>query len=160
MKTNIRTATIHDVEQMVPLLIALDRLHAEAYPTIFDESKIKYDIRKSFLLENINKPDNLFLLAESRQYIIGIIHCYIQETKNQPIKKDKKSVVLSDLYVVENFRNNGIAQQLIKTTVDTIKGKWAVNDMFLNVFNENKEAIKLYEKCGFQQQFTRYFITI
>jgi len=157
---NIRTATINDIEQIVPLLIALDELHAKVYPTVFDESKIKEDIRQSFLLENINTPNNLFLIAELEKNIIGIVHCYIQETKNHPIKKDKKIAVLSDLYVDENYRNKGIAQKLINKALETIKEIWIVNDVVLNVFNENQEAIKLYEKSGFQKQFTRYSISI
>jgi len=157
---NIRTATINDIEQIVPLLIALDELHAKMYPTVFDESKIKEDIRQSFLLENINTPNNLFLIAELEKNIIGIVHCYIQETKNHPIKKDKKIAVLSDLYVDENYRNKGIAQKLINKALETIKEIWIVNDVVLNVFNENQEAIKLYEKSGFQKQFTRYSISI
>jgi ribosomal protein S18 acetylase RimI-like enzyme len=157
---NIRTATINDIEQIVPLLIALDELHAKMYPTVFDETKIKEDIRQSFLLENINTPNNLFLLAESEKNIVGIVHCYIQETKNHPIKKDKKVAVLSDLYVDENYRNKVIAQKLINKALETIKEIWIVNDVVLNVFNENQEAIKLYEKSGFQKQFTRYSISI
>ncbi len=160
MSMNIRTATINDIEQIVPLLIALDELHAKMYPTVFDESKIKEDIRQSFLLENINTPNNLFLIAELEKNIIGIVHCYIQETKNHPIKKDKKIAVLSDLYVDENYRNKGIAQKLINKALETIKEIWIVNDVVLNVFNENQEAIKLYEKSGFQKQFTRYSISI
>ena len=159
MSMNIRTATINDIEQIVPLLIALDELHAKMYPTVFDESK-KEDIRQSFLLENINTPNNLFLIAELEKNIIGIVHCYIQETKNHPIKKDKKIAVLSDLYVDENYRNKGIAQKLINKALETIKEIWIVNDVVLNVFNENQEAIKLYEKSGFQKQFTRYSISI
>lgn len=160
MSMNIRTATINDIEQIVPLLIALDELHAKMYPTVFDETKIKEDIRQSFLLENINTPNNLFLLAESEKNIVGIVHCYIQETKNHPIKNDKKVAVLSDLYVDENYRNKGIAQKLINKALETIKEIWIVNDVVLNVFNENQEAIKLYEKSGFQKQFTRYSISI
>lgn len=160
MSMNIRTATLNDIEQIVPLLIALDELHAKMYPTVFDESKIKEDIRQSFLLENINTPNNLFLIAESEKNIVGIVHCYIQETKNHPIKKDKKVAVLSDLYVDENYRNKGIAQQLINKVLETIKENWIVNDVVLNVFNENQEAIKLYEKSGFKKQFIRYSISI
>lgn len=160
MSMNIRTATINDIEQIVPLLIALDELHAKMYPTVFDSSKIREEVRKSFLLENINTPNNLFLLAESEKNIVGIVHCYIQETKNHPIKKDKNAVVLSDLYVEENYRNKGIAQQLINNALDFIKVNWSISNVFLNVFNENQEAIKLYEKSGFQKQFIRYSIFI
>jgi ribosomal protein S18 acetylase RimI-like enzyme len=160
MNTIIRTATSNDIEQLVLLLIALDELHVKMYPTIFDSSKIKDNIRKSFLLNNIDKPDNLFLLAESERKSIGIVHCYIQETKNHPIKKDKKVAVLSDLYVEENYRNKGIAQQLINKALETIKENWLVKDVVLKVFNENQEAIKIYEKSGFQKQFINYSIAI
>lgn len=159
-KTNIRTATKNDIEQIVPLLIALDELHVKMYPTVFDSSKIKFNIRKSFLLDNIDKPDNLILLAESNKNIIGIVHYYIQKTINHPIKKDKKVAVLSDLYVDENYRNKGIAQQLINKGLESIKENWLVNNVVLNVFNKNQDAIKLYEKSGFQKQFIRYSISI
>jgi hypothetical protein len=35
MKTNIRIATIQDIEQIVPLLISLDDLHVNMYPSVF-----------------------------------------------------------------------------------------------------------------------------
>ena len=89
-----------------------------------------------------------------------MVHCYIQETKNHPIKKDKKVAVLSDLYVDEQHRNKGIASQLIIASMELIKQNWNIESIYLNVFNKNEEAIKLYEKLGFQQQFSRYSINM
>ena len=159
-KCNIRTANLNDIEQIVPLLIKLDNYHVMMYPNVFDASKIKEDIRKSFLLHHINTSNNLILLAECENTIVGVLHCYIQETKNHPIKVDNIVAILSDLFVDENYRNKGFANQLIQTALTTIKNDWLINDVLLNVFNGNESAIKLYEKIGFQQQFSRYTITI
>ena len=160
MNTPIRQAISNDIEQIVPLLMALDKLHAQKYPDVFDESKISSPIRKEFLTGNIDKSDNLFLVAEIDLKIVGIIHCYTQEIKNHPIKRDKIAAVLSDLYIVENFRNKGLAEQLIKKSLEHVKQNWKINDVFLHVFDGNQNAINLYEKSGFKKQFTRYSINI
>jgi ribosomal protein S18 acetylase RimI-like enzyme len=160
MKTNIRIATIQDIEQIVPLLISLDDHHVNMYPSVFDVTKITVEKRTAFLSNNINEPNNLFLIAEINTIIVGVVHCYIQETKNHPIKKDKKVAVLSDLYVDEQHRNKGIASQLINASMELIKQNWNIESIYLNVFNKNEEAIKLYEKLGFQQQFSRYSINM
>ena len=160
MKTNIRIATIQEIEQIVPLLISLDDLHVNMYPSVFDETKVSIDKRTAFLSNNIEGPNHLFLIAEIDAVIAGVVHCYIQETLNHPIKKDKKVAVLSDLYVDEQHRNKGIASQLINASMELIKQNWNIDSVYLNVFNKNEEAIKLYEKLGFQQQFSRYSINM
>lgn len=160
MNTPIRQATSNDIEQIVPLLIALDKFHAQKYPDVFDESKISSQIRKEFLTGNMDKSDNLFLVAEIDLKIVGIIHCYTQEIKDHSIKRDKKAAILSDLFVIENSRNNGLAEQLIKRSLEHVKLNWEINDVFLNVFDGNQNAINLYKKSGFKKLFTRYSINI
>lgn len=160
MKISIRIATKKDIEKIVPLLISLDELHVKLYPDIFDENKIKEIFRKTFLTDVIEKPNNLFFLAEENNNIVGIIHFYIQEIKNHQIKMDKKTAVLSDLFVDKNYRNNRIASLLIESGLNIIKEKWDISDILLNVFDENKDAIYLYEKFGFRKQFSRYTIKI
>ncbi|HUM52655.1 MAG TPA: GNAT family N-acetyltransferase [Chitinophagales bacterium] len=159
METQIRIAVENDINQMIPLLIDLDLLHVQLYPDVFDEAKITTDIRKDFLLKHIDTPNNLFLIAETNSEIVGVVHCYIQETKDHPIKKDNKVAVLSDLFVAKPHRNKGIAQQLVKNALDIINEKWKLKTILLNVFDGNSEAINLYEKIGFQKQFSRYSIT-
>jgi ribosomal protein S18 acetylase RimI-like enzyme len=44
--------------------------------------------------------------------------------------------------------------------MELIKQNWNIESIYLNVFNKNEEAIKLYEKLGFQQQFSRYSINM
>lgn len=160
MNILFRIATTNDIEQLVPLLIDLDLLHVKLYPEVFDEAKITPEIRKDFLFKHIDAPNNFFLVAEINTEIAGVVHFYVQETKNHPIKKDNKVAVLSDLFVAKPHRNKSIAQQLVKNALDIINEKWKLKTIILNVFDGNSEAINLYEKIEFQKQFSRYSITI
>ncbi len=160
MNTCIRAASSNDIEQIAPLLIELDKLHAKKYPTVFDETKISNEKRIAFLLNNINQPNNLFIIAETASLIIGVVHCYIQETKDHPIKIDKKVAILSDIYVDIKHRKMGIASRLINSSLESIKQIWKIDSVCLNVFYENQDAIKLYERLGFQQQYSRYSISV
>jgi hypothetical protein len=68
MKTNIRIATIQDIEQIVPLLISLDDHHVNMYPSVFDVTKITVEKRTAFLSNNINEPNNLFFNSRNQYY--------------------------------------------------------------------------------------------
>ena len=57
-------------------------------------------------------------------------------------------LVLNDLFVIENFRNCGVAKALINNAKDlAINSK--ISRISLNTAKNNDSAIKLYQKLGF-----------
>lgn len=62
---------------------------------------------------------------------------------------DKETALLDGLYVEEEYRNRGIATELITTAFKICKNN-KIKYLDVNVMYENKEAKKLYNKFGFE----------
>lgn len=66
---------------------------------------------------------------------------------------------LNDIVVVKSEEGKGIGQQLLRKAEQWAKEKesrW----LTLNVFNENTNAQRSYEKAGFQREWVKYLKTI
>ena len=61
---------------------------------------------------------------------------------------DKETALLDGLYVEEEYRNKGIATELIKTAFETCKNN-KIKFLDVNVMYQNKEAQSFYNKLGF-----------
>lgn len=61
---------------------------------------------------------------------------------------DKETALLDGLYVEEEYRNKGIATELIKTAFETCKNN-KIKFLDVNVMYQNKEVQSLYNKLGF-----------
>ena len=51
--------------------------------------------------------------------------------------------------ILKEYRGRGIGTKLIKSTIKKAKGKFGI--VWLGAFATNKDAVKLYEKCGFKK---------
>jgi ribosomal protein S18 acetylase RimI-like enzyme len=60
---------------------------------------------------------------------------------------DKMNGFIYELFVIEEFRGNGISKRLMRTGIDHLKQD-GYSEVRLNAFVGN-QAIKLYEKLGF-----------
>ena len=109
---------------------------------IQDEKKYDTTIDKNFVVQNyyinmINKQ-NILLLYKNRNTGVGYIFA----------KKVEDKYLIDGLYVDVNFRNNGIATELIKEIIKEIYS-FGNYQIFINVIKENKIAVNLYKNIGF-----------
>jgi ribosomal protein S18 acetylase RimI-like enzyme len=113
----------------------LDREKGEAY---IDESGFKQIIKND--TESIN---NLFLVAEVNERIVGFSRC---EGKN--LKRTSHKVEFG-VCVLKEYWGYGIGKNLLKESV-----YWAdsneIKKITLNVLETNDKAIELYKKYGFE----------
>lgn len=61
---------------------------------------------------------------------------------------NREDAFISSIAVKKKFRNQQIATNLLKETIEHVKGK-KCSKIFLKVWNKNIPAVKLYEKIGF-----------
>lgn len=112
----------------------LDREKGEAY---IDESGFKQIIKDD--TESIN---NLFLVAEVNDRIVGFSRC-----EGNKLKRISHKVEFG-VCVLKEFWGYGIGQNLLKESVH-----WAdsneIKKITLNVLETNDSAVKLYKKYGF-----------
>ena len=112
---------------------------------ILDERKYDKSIDKDYTVNNyfknvIKDKNNILLCYEEDNIIKGYIY----------LKKIENGYLIDGLYVLEEYRNNGIAHALIDKALMIIKEK---NGVFvdINVMSNNIEAIKIYKSYGFNE---------
>lgn len=95
------------------------------------------------LVEPLLGKGSYYLIATENDKVMGWI--LIGAVKDQ--FTDKMYGFVYELYVLEEFRGNGIAKELMKTGIDHLK-QAGYSEVRLSAFTGN-HAIKLYEKIGF-----------
>jgi|SRR5690625_581117 len=98
-------------------------------------------------VEQLVKP----LLRNGSHYLIAVendtIMGWILLGKNKDQFTDKLNGFIYELFVIKEFRGNGISKKLMKATIDHFRQD-GYTEVRLSAFSGNK-AIKLYEKMGF-----------
>lgn len=117
---------------------------------IKDEKKYDKNINENCVVKSLyesfyDKQDVCLLVASMENKSVGYIYGYVQN--NGDAKKDTVCT-LDALFVLENYRNLGVATKLIENFINWSKEKKA-HYIELKVCNLNEKAIKLYEKFNF-----------
>ena len=77
----------------------------------------------------------------------GVIQGYAMLAKSFSTEFGKPCIWIEDLYVKENFRGLGIGGSFLSY----VKERYEDSILRLEVEEENKPAVKLYKKCGFEE---------
>ena len=108
---------------------------------------------KTFIKQRIeNNESVIFLAVDDDGSAMGFIQLY-------PLFSSvamRRIWLLNDLYVDKEYRKRGVASALLDRAIEFGKSTGALN-VFLETGMENKEAQKLYEKQGWEQD-TEHFI--
>ena len=111
---------------------------------ILDERKYNDLIDENIIITNhfntMLNDENIILLA---YYLEKEIVGYILIRKI-----DKNTCLLDGLYVLEKYRNQGIANSLLNEAINKCK-KLNVKNIDINVMEENKIAKDIYKKLNF-----------
>jgi ribosomal protein S18 acetylase RimI-like enzyme len=96
------------------------------------------------LVEPLLKKDCYYLISTENNKLMGWI--LIGGSKDQ--FSNKTIGFIYELFVLDEYRGQGISKQLINTAVEQFKQE-GYSEIRLSVFEGNK-AIKLYENLGFE----------
>ena len=139
----IRKATLLDLKQL--LVFEQDLIKAERPfdPTLKPDPINYYDL-KSLL----TSPLAEVLVAEADNKVIA--SGYARIDKSKPFLKHTTHAYLGFMYVLPEYRGQGINKQIMDALKD-----WAVSqnitEFSLEVYYDNISAIKAYEKIGFSR---------
>jgi len=100
-----------------------------------------------FVREGLASGRNLLLIAKSDNAVVGFAFASI--FRNYPLEVSRTIGVIDDVYVLPEFRGKGIGKKLAMECLNKMEAA-GVKTVTLQVFTENKVAIKLYEKLGFK----------
>ena len=146
---NIRFAMEKDIPQMIDLLRQVGAVHHQIRPDLFRAGAQKYDeAALKGLLADKNRP---ILAGVVEDRMVGYAFCILQETKNDPVLRDRKNLYIDDLCVDEQVRGGGVAQAIYRGVLDYARSI-GCDAVTLNVWCGNDRAMRFYEKCGLKPQ--------
>ena len=106
---------------------------------------------RKHILSVYEEDENQILIAEKDDKIVGFIKIITLVT--YPLVSNIKCSLISDMYVLPEFRRMGIASALMNRVFEYVKSK-GVTYVRLNVMASNTTAYNLYEKMGFEDYST------
>ena len=150
MNLIIRKANIKDYDKINKLYWQSDCFHYNNEPYIYEKTN-EGCRNKEYIEPLLNEEINIFIVLEKEKEkeIIGFLYAYEETKGHLPFHKKRKYIVIDNIVIDENYRNNGYGEKLLNHIIEYAKnGKY--DDIVLNVYGFNKNAIKLYEKKGFK----------
>jgi len=112
---------------------------------IINNDKFILDIQKV-----INNEDNLFFTIKNKEdnKILGFLIFSIQENNIPYFQNNNKYLYINYLYISSTLQWQWYSTKLFNKIKEFCKKK-EINTIKLNVSNNNKKAIQIYEKWGF-----------
>lgn len=114
------------------------------------ERKFDKNIKEDFIVSNnyVNKFNkDILFLAYSNNIPVGFIYGYIKFGQSNFVHKGV--VQIDALYVLNNYRNKGIAKSLINKFYEWCKEN-NIKIVEISVFKDNIDAYNLYKKLGYE----------
>ena len=145
----IRFATEQDIPQMIDLLRQVGEVHHQIRPDLFRSGAQKYD--EAALKKLLADEERPILAGVVDGKMVGYAFCVLQETKNDPVLCDRKTLYIDDLYVEKDVRGGGVAQAIYRGVLDYAR-EIHCDAVTLNVWCGNDRAMHFYEKCGLKPQ--------
>jgi len=94
-----------------------------------------------FLPQHFNTPNHYIFNLIKEETKIGFLWLYVLN--------EKKSAYLYDIYIQEQYRGNGLGKDAINVAENWVN-QFDIVHFDLHVFGSNKNALRLYEKLGFE----------
>ena len=146
---NIRRATDKDIPVIDKLLYEVHKVHSDARPDIFKAGAKKYTDGQ---LEKIISDDKTpVFVAERDGEVVGYAFCIHRQFVNDNNMTDIKTLYIDDLCVDEAARGGHIGKRLYEYVLEFAKQNGYYN-VTLNVWADNVNAVKFYEKIGLRIQ--------
>jgi len=138
----IRPAKIEDLAVLKTFEQGVIKFERPFAPNLKEDPIQYYDIA-----DLIEREDAQVLVAVSKNEIIGSGYANIKQ--NEPYKEPESYAYLGFMYVSPLHRGKGINGKIIDGLMDWTKQR-GLTEIQLDVYYENTNAIKAYEKKGFK----------
>lgn len=143
---NIRRAIIGDIKAISEISI---KTYVDAFGHTFTPEELEERLDKrsiSFYNEVFDK--DTILLAEEDGQIVGYIQYGNVTFKFEGVSNDDQEI--QRLYVLESYQGKGIGKALMDTALQDPRLKNAPK-IYLDVWDENAGALKLYKSYSFEE---------
>lgn len=145
----IRFAKGQDVPGIIKLLRQVGRVHHEGRPDLFRSNAQKYG--PSQVLDMLGKSDTPIFVAVEGEQVLGYGFCIIEQFHQHSVMKDRTTLYIDDLCVLEECRGKHIGTAIYQKILEYAKWRGCYN-VTLNVWSCNESAMKFYESLGLKPQ--------
>ena len=160
---DIRPATPSDVPQVLPMVRKVCAFHERLNPAKYTFDGDPGEMYRDWLRRRATDRRSVFLVADARAaaekkarlvaFLVGTVEQEI------PIYRIKEYGFVHDLWVEEDYRNEGIARQMVTLAVERFR-KIGVPQVRLDVAAGNDGAAGLFKACGFRPSVTEMLIEL
>lgn len=147
----IRCADISDKKRIGELLYQVHELHAKARPDIFKSGARKFSEEELEL--RLRDSKNPVFVYEDEDGVCAYVMCIYESTKDKEYMHKRKVLFIDDLCVDASKRGLGIGEKLYRYVVNIAREN-KCSSVSLHVWNDNKSALKFYERLGMQAKYT------
>jgi len=141
----IRKATIKDFDKLKDIKVKSKKEEMKYSDSLKPLSKT-LDIYFEYFKAELNKKNSAVFIAEDKKPIGMIIVTYFDPLR---ISKFARKGYVSNLYIEESYRKNGIGKKLLDASLKWLK-KNNVKYISLEIHLENENALKFYRNLGFE----------
>ena len=146
---SIRKAIEEDIPAIGRLLLEVHKVHSDARPDLFRKGSRKYtDEELKAILKDDTRP---VFVAEIDSRVAGYAFCIHQQYINDNNLTDIKTLYIDDLCAEEEMRGRHIGTLLYDYVIAFAKENGYYN-ITLNVWADNKKALKFYESLDLKVQ--------
>jgi ribosomal protein S18 acetylase RimI-like enzyme len=148
MDVTIRRAVAQDYHQLCKTINAVDALHRENHPHLFQ--KPAGPAREEDYILGLMADEGVGLfVAEVAGQLTGFVTVMVADSRAIPILVSRRYAIIDNLAVVEEFQRSGIGRALMQRA-----SQWATthgaSTIELNVFEFNQAAIAFYRSLGYE----------
>jgi ribosomal protein S18 acetylase RimI-like enzyme len=141
----IRLAKSSDLTVLDQMMYDLHEEHHVACPEHF---KSAYDVmQEKRIADYLELPEGLVFVAASREKVIGFVSGHFSELVSA-VSQNVLMGSIDEFYVLPQYRQQGIGSRLLQR-IEKEFDDYGVQQLFVEVWDFNQTAIKLYQKLGF-----------
>lgn len=140
----VRHATIADAEKMHALGVSVFKTTDYLVATAEEFSAISKEQQNARIKRLEDSDNDLWLIAECGDQLVGMLDFQSSKTTKT---RHKGSF---GMIVSPSWQGKGVGSLLLITLIDWVRSHPQINVINLTVSEENKPAIALYRKLGFQ----------
>jgi ribosomal protein S18 acetylase RimI-like enzyme len=152
---HVRTGSAADLDLVGPLWVAVHHQHAETMPQLapYVSDDETWRVRRVLYEELLAKPDTLLLLASVGDTVIGYGLAHVMPVDGSWIADTwvtgERIGEIESLSVLPQYRGSGLGSELLDR-LERHLHDIGVKDLILGALPGNTDAIRLYERRGYQ----------
>ena len=155
MTVNIKKCNLEDLQTLQEISIET------FYETFKDQNSpenMKAYLEKAFNLnqleDELSNPSSQFLFVYYQNEVVGYLKLNANDAQSEEMGDD--SLEIERIYLKKQFQKHGLGKHLLNKAVE-IAMEQNKKNIWLGVWEKNKNAIAFYQKMGFVQTGTHTF---